>query len=328
MSVRRGTLVQQHQHNGQVASPHDVEIHIPASTWTAASSSLSLAAAAATPACRIRLSSQQQVVGLLVADTVLSLCHHADPKLWIYSKSTGQLIKTCAIPALLYPTGLGALDSGHKKLVLASCAPNSLHFLTLSPGRDIKTHRAQPIGFAPRCISVNRGNSDSSGIEIAVANCSDNSIVICNAIGHIQRVVTISGCDVGLLYWASRTDVGYVVTDTCNGQVMWTGLTGNVVRRYLGTEEEPLRHPSQAFQNSSGDIMLLDHYSHKIQIIGEAEPTSVLSEKDGIHSPDCMCLDERANLLYAAHGTELSKEIIVYRYSVLVNRGTCEPLTR
>jgi DNA-binding beta-propeller fold protein YncE len=195
-------------------------------------------------------------------------------------------------------------------LAITDWTNKKLHFITINQqSLDITKHTTRDLSFKPLGISV-----DSVADKLVLADYSNNGIVICDNAGNVQKRIPVK-TDVQHMRCALAIDGGYVILDCSpQGRVHWVDRAGNVTHTYGQHDGEGLRNPQHMVQDSQGRLVVADTDNNRLHLIGANRQLSqyLLTEKDGIEKPTCVCLDETTGRLFVGHGS--SCELSVYKW--------------
>lgn len=114
----------------------------------------------------------------------------------------------------------------------------------------------------------------------------------------------------GILWCAVATDDGYIVFGRCgrhrgefDRRIHWVNKKGKLVHSLGGTGN--LSFPRHMIRDSQGRVVVADTYycNNSLRLIHVDRPFShhLLTEKDGIKFPTCVCLDETTGRLLVGH---------------------------
>ena len=179
-----------------------------------------------------RLTVYGGVYGICLYNNTIFTAMYNDRTLYMYSSSTGVLIKKQVINQMKQPWDI-TLMTHHKraKLIITDCYANCLHLVpvkTVGDKCELGPASSQKLNYTPYGVCVNYQKN------LVVADQIGKCLHIYNRTS-VQNISTVRlPSDVSPMYLSADLSGGYVITDKAYGQITWVDEDGKENKRHRG----------------------------------------------------------------------------------------------
>ena len=264
------------------------------------------------------------ITGLQVLPQLSALCvaHFKHDSIWLYSEE-GEVLATLLISKMSNPSGMTALQTIQKTVIVSDHDEKNLHVLTLRDSEGtvvLQEHKIWKLRFRPADVTTFKGN------KLAILGMETGMVHVMTEDGEYLNKVSLAISPSENRLYSAFISKSLIVSANCNymkSVVIWADKTGKIIRSYGGKKQghEPLNKATQVIEDNEGRFIVADEGNDRLHLVSEDGKflQFLLQKSDGLKFPRRLHLDtsKARPRLFVGYGLGSKVRVRVHDYESL-----------